>query len=216
MNWRLASRLSVVTLAALVVVVVALWGLRSNRQGSTALPTPTPGTGLVGVELGGTPAPDFTLTDQYGKQVSLAQFRGEPVVLTFLYTHCPVDCPATADKLAVVMRNLGSSAQHVVVLVVSTDPAGDTAASVVRFSQAHHMLNFWHYLTGTQSQLAPVWKSYSVYVSPTPTQVVATAGDIDYTQAIYVIDQQGREQVYFDNAFTPYQLTTDLNLLLKR
>ena len=216
MNWRLASRLSVITLAALVVVFVALWGWRASGQASNnVLPTPTPQGGLIGSDLGETPAPNFQLTDQYGKPISLAQFRGEPVVLTFLYTHCPDECPLIANKLAVVMHNLGGEAQHVAVLAVSTDPQGDTLASVIHFSTVHHMLNYWHYLMGTRAELAPVWQSYAVYANPAPTAVVATSGPVDHTLAIYVIDQRGRERVYLDNGFTPAQLTTDLQLLLK-
>ena len=216
MNWRLASRLSVITLAALVVVFVALWGLRAGGQATNnVLPTATPGDGLIGSDLGETSAPNFTLTDQDGKPITLSQFRGKPVVLTFLYTHCPDDCPLIANKLAVVMHNLGKQAQQVAVLAVSTDPTGDTVANVIHFSQVHHMLPYWHYLIGTQAQLSPVWKDYAIYANPAPTAVVATTGPVDHTLAIYVIDQQGRERVYLDNSFTPAQLTTDLQKLLQ-
>jgi protein SCO1/2 len=219
MNWRLASRLSVVTLAVLVVLIVALVGLRSQQSASNATAVPTTAAnqyGLSGTNLGGTAAPNFRLTDQFGKQVSLSQFKGEPVVLTFLYTHCPDECPTIANKLYIVMKNLGSEAQHVGVIAVSTDPSGDTPSSVLHFSQEHHMLNYWHYLMGTKSELSPVWNSYAIYAGPAPTQVVATTGPVDHTLAIYVIDKQGREQVYFGNDFSPAQLTTDLKILLKR
>ena len=216
MNWRLASRLSVITLAALVVVFVAIWSLRPGGQASQeTLPSPTPQGGLIGSDLGEAPAPNFTLIDQNGKPISLAQFRGKPIVLTFLYTHCPDDCPLIANKLAIVMHNLGQQSGQVAVLAVSTDPTGDTVANVIHFSQVHHMLNYWHYLMGTRAQLAPVWKDYAIYANPAPTAVAATTGPVDHTLAIYVIDQQGRERVYFDESFSPAQLTKDLQLLLK-
>jgi protein SCO1/2 len=219
MNWRLASRFSVVTLAVLVVIIVALVGLRSQQLASNATVVPTTAAnqyGLSGTNLGGTVAPNFRLTDQFGKQVSLSQFKGEPVVLTFLYTHCPDECPTIANKLYVVMKNLGSEAQHVGILAVSTDPSGDTLSSVQHFSQVHHMLNYWHYLMGTQSQLSPVWNSYSIYSGPAPTQDVATSGPVDHTLALYVIDKQGHEQVYLGNDFSASQLTSDLKILLKQ
>src|SRR5712691_2521370 len=149
MNWRLASRLSVITLAVLVVVVVTILGTRAGGLTSNASANPTPTTsasGLQGTDLGGTPAPDFHLTDQFGKPISLSQFKGKPVILTFLYTHCPDACPLTAEKLHAVMQNLGSDAQRVTVLAVSTDPKGDTISAALKFSQAHRLQNYWHYL----------------------------------------------------------------------
>lgn len=212
MNWRLASRLSVLTLAILVVIITAILGSRTG--GRTAIPniiTPTTSqTGLQGTDLGGTQAPDFQLIDQFGKTITLSQFKGKPIILTFLYTHCPDQCPLTAEKLHAVMLNLGSHAQNIAVLAVSTDPQRDTIAAALNFSQAHRMLNYWHYLIGTHAQLSPIWSSYSVYVAPT-----TNGGTISHTTAIFIIDKQGRERVYLGDDATSAQITTDLQLLLK-
>src|SRR5438128_832200 len=139
MNWRLASRLSVIVFAILVVVLVTFLQ-RDHAQGPVASGNSTPdSSGLQGVDLGRTPAPDFHLTDQFGKAVSLSQFQGQPVILTFLYTHCPDECPLTAEKLHTLMQNLGSDAQHIAVLAVSVDPQRDTADAAITFSKAHKM-----------------------------------------------------------------------------
>ena len=214
MNWRLASRLSVITLAALVVIIVAVLGTRSGGLTSNAsnLTPAANSSGLQGTDLGGVPAPNFRLIDQFGRPISLAQFKGKPVVLTFLYTHCPDQCPLTAEKLHAVMLSLGSDAQRVGVVAVSTDPRRDTTAAALNFSQVHRMQNYWHYLLGTESELSPVWSSYSVYAAPTPT---STGGSVAHTTAVYVIDKQGRERVFFGSDFTSEQLTKDLQILLK-
>jgi len=214
MNWRLASRLSVITLAALVVIIVAVLGTRSGGLTSNAsnLTPAANSSGLQGTDLGGVPAPNFRLIDQFGRPISLAQFKGKPVVLTFLYTHCPDQCPLTAEKLHAVMLSLGSDAQRVGVVAVSTDPRRDTTAAALNFSQVHRMQNYWHYLLGTESELSPVWSSYSVYAAPTPT---STGGSVAHTTAVYVIDKQGRERVFFGSDFTSAQLTRDLQILLK-
>jgi protein SCO1 len=209
MSWRLASRLSVLTLALLVVLVVALWGLRNSSAA-----TPSSGqvsSGLAyGVALGNTAAPNFTLKDQFGKTISLSQFRGEPVVLTFFYTHCPDACPLTAEKLHSVQGQLGSASSKVVMIAVSVDPKGDTVASVLNFDKVHKLTGSWHYLLGTEKQLAPVWNNYSVYSAPT------TGTGVSHTTALFVIDQQGLERVFFGDDFTPPQLTNDLQTLLKK
>jgi protein SCO1/2 len=214
MNWRLASRLSVLTLAALVVIIIAILGARTRGQTSTPSNiTPTANqSGLQGTDLGGTLAPGFQLTDQFGKTITLSQFKGKPVILTFLYTHCPDQCPLTAEKLHAVMLNLGSQAQNVAVLAVSTDPQRDTIAAATTFSNAHRMLDYWHYLIGTHAQLSPIWSSYAIYAAPTPT---ANGGTVSHTTAIFIIDKQGRERVFLGGDATSAQITADLEILLK-
>lgn len=209
MNWRLASRFSVITLALLVVIIVALWGVRNNigRQSSSANPG-TNSYGLQGTDLGGAPAPNFHLTDQFGKPISLSQFSGKPVVVTFLYTHCTTVCPATAEKLRLVMQDLGSDASRVAIVAISVDPKGDTPTSVLNFSKIHGMLNSWHYLIGSRNELAPVWTAYAIDAQS------VTASTSTHTSALYVLDKQGREQVLLDQDFTPEQLTNDLKILL--
>lgn len=208
MSWRLASRLSVITMALLIVVVVALWGLRNNAGNASTNPGASPLSGLQGTDLGSTLAPDFHLTDQLGKQVSLAQFRGQPVVLTFLYTKCPDVCPLTAEKLHAVQLQLGKDASRVTMLAVSVDPKGDTQGAAQNFSRQHKLTDNWHYLIGTQSELSPVWNAYSIYAQP------ATGKTSMHTSAVYIIDKMGRERVLFVDDFTAAQLQNDLKILL--
>src|SRR5258708_36160896 len=99
MSGLLGSRLSVISMALLIVLVVALWGMRNNNGGASANTGTSPLSGLQGTDLGSTAAPDFHLTDQFGKQGSLSQFHVNSVVLAFLYVHCPDVGPLTADTL---------------------------------------------------------------------------------------------------------------------
>jgi protein SCO1/2 len=209
MSWRLASRLSVITLALLVVLLVALFSLRNNSSGATTTPASTSASNLQGTNLGGTHAPDFLLKDQYGKTISLSQFKGKPVVLTFLYTHCPDVCPLTAEKIHTTMQSLGSGAQNVAVVAVSMDPKGDTAATTQNFAIVHKLGDYFYYLIGTHSELAPVWASYSV-----DAQAATSSGVVNHSSAIYVIDKQGNERALLDNNFAPGQLASDLKTLL--
>jgi protein SCO1/2 len=70
------------------------------------------------------------------------------------------------------------------------------------------MTSFWHFLTGTQAQLSPVWSAYAVGAQ------AQTATSSMHTAALYVLDKQGREQVILDQDFTDTQLTVDLKQLL--
>ena len=206
MSWRLASRLAVLTSAILVIIVIVVITAthgKANGQSSSA---------LQGTDLGGVNAPNFQLTDQFGKPVSLAQFRGHPVVLTFLYTHCPDYCPLIADKIHLGLSKLGSASANVGVIAVSTDPANDDTNAAYQFSETHHMLNQWHFLIGSQAQLSPIWSSYGVSAVAAPT--ASPSGPVDHTIAVYLIDKQGHERVYLGQDFDPSSLAKDLQTLL--
>ncbi|HEX8918167.1 MAG TPA: SCO family protein, partial [Chloroflexota bacterium] len=75
---------------------------------------------LAGTTLPPVPAPGFQLTDQFGHYVSLAQFRGRTVVLTFMGAHCTELCPVVAEKIRRVVAALGPAGKNVVLLVIST------------------------------------------------------------------------------------------------
>src|SRR5215467_16310528 len=82
----------------IVVVGVAIFAHNQLVAGQTTAESGE-GSGLRGYDLGGVPAPGFSLRDQNGAVISLAALAGRPVVLTFMYTHCPDECPLTAEKL---------------------------------------------------------------------------------------------------------------------
>jgi len=108
------------------------------------------------------PAAPFELRNQRDETFRLADARGKVVVLTFLYTRCVDVCPFIAVKLKRTMELLGDVASQVEVVVVSTDPVGDTPEQVAAYSREFGMYDRWHYLLGTREQLEPVWRSYFV------------------------------------------------------
>jgi protein SCO1/2 len=203
---RLISRLLV---GALVVVVAAVLISRTvlvNNQNATAQ--------LTGTSLGGTAAPNFTLTDQNGNRVALSDLRGHPVVLTFFYTHCTDECPLTASKFQSVLKSSGSQFSNVRWVAVSTDPVGDTPQTATNFAAKHGLTGALHYLLGTQEELEPVWSAYSVAVeggASTPGE--DDAGKVQHTGGVWLIDAQGHERVYLDAAFNPNALADDLKIL---
>jgi protein SCO1/2 len=210
MNWRLASRLSVITCAVLVCIIILLVQRHPAPASQVNTTTDTSTTsGLQGTDLGSTPAPDFRLTDQFGKQVSLSDLKGKPVVVTFLYTHCPDICPLTAEKLHTALQGLGAQSQQVGVIAVSTDPKRDSVAAALNFSQAHNMQNAWHYLVGTRAELSPVWSDYHIYAQS------GLQDAISHSTGIFIIDKQGHERIFLGDDFQPAQLTGNLQKLLK-
>ncbi len=71
---------------------------------------------LAGTRLDGRQAPDFTLIDHRGQTVSLSDFRGKAVALTFIYTHCPDICPLVAENLRIAYELLPADVRDDVAL----------------------------------------------------------------------------------------------------
>ena len=159
----------------------------------------------------GRPATDFHLTDQFGRRISLSQFRGEPVLVTFMEAHCKTLCPLVAEKLRRAVTGIGRAGRQVAILVVSVDPEGDTPAAVQKFSVTHGMLHRWHYLTASRAELTPTWRAYAIYAPP---RGAAPALRDSHTSATYLIDQQGRERVLFASTLDVQGLEQDLRILL--
>jgi protein SCO1 len=77
--------------------------------------------------------PDFKLRNQDGRTISLSQFRGKQLLVTFIYTRCPMPdfCPRVTRQFAEIDRQLQADAAiygKTHLLCVSFDPENDTPA----------------------------------------------------------------------------------------
>jgi protein SCO1/2 len=166
-------------------------------------------TTLAGTELGGTDAPDFTLTDGVsGRAITLSAQRGQVVALTFLYTKCPDVCPLTATRFKATQGELKNDASRVTFIAVSVDPDGDTPKAVQDFSATHGLASNWYYLVGGRAQLAPVWSAYGIGVQ-------AGSSAVTHNDAVYLIDARGRERVLLHSEDLATDLTNDIRALLR-
>jgi cytochrome oxidase Cu insertion factor (SCO1/SenC/PrrC family) len=140
-----------------------------------------------GTSMGGSPAPDFRLTDQFGQPVSLSAFRGKVVILAFTDSECTTICPLTTASMVAAKDLLGQAGDQVQLLGIDANPDATSRSDVMAYSQSHGMVNQWDFLTGSLAQLHAAWKAYHVYVQ-------IEQGQIDHTPALYVIDTHGRER----------------------
>lgn len=136
-------------------------------------------------------APGFTLTDQQGRQVSLASFRGKTVVLTFMDPHCTDICPIVSREFIDAHHYLGATGSKVVFVAVNVNQFHNQVSDVAAFSRAHQLdsIGPWYFLTGSLPSMRAVWGAYQI-------QVVAPSrnADIRHTSLIYFIDPRGRER----------------------
>jgi cytochrome oxidase Cu insertion factor (SCO1/SenC/PrrC family) len=131
-------------------------------------------------------APGFTLTDQFGRRVSLRSLRGKVVVLSFNDPQCTTICPLTTTALLHAKALLGSAASGVELVGIGANPQKTEVKWVRAYSKVHGMLHRWRFLTGSLPELRRVWREYGI-------EAAVLNGAIDHTPATFVIDRRGRE-----------------------
>jgi protein SCO1/2 len=201
-------------MTALLVVLGAAVGvaalgagtaLSRGSGGSPAEPSSAGLQGDIAWAAGARHAPAIALADGSGRSFSLASERGRVVLLTFLDSRCRALCPLESRMLAKVARAL-PAADRPDVVVVSVDPAGDTAASIRHAERDLAGVRRITWLVGSHARLARAWRAYGVEVKPVP-------GDIEHTSVVYVIDRRGDERAGMLFPFSPPSLSHDLRLL---
>ncbi|NYI41405.1 redoxin domain-containing protein [Demequina lutea] len=135
-------------------------------------------------------APAFTLTDQNGQPVSLSQYRGKSVVLTFGDDECTDLCTLLAQDIVVADKDLGAAAQNVVFLGVNVNPFHVAVSDVAAWSDQHglHGSSNWEFVTGSTTQLAQVADSYHVSVNADPA-----TQSVGHGVEMFFIDPNGQE-----------------------
>lgn len=159
-------------------------------------------------------APSFTLTDQYGTQRSLSDFKGKVVSLFFGFTHCPDICPTHLARQAEVMRQLGPQAEQVAVLFVTLDPERDTPAALKTYMDAFDPR--FIALTGSSEQTSKVAKQYKIFWQKTPLPDSALVYTIDHTTNSFVIDQTGRLRLVVPHEMSAADVAHDLKLMIEK
>ena len=106
------------------------------------------------------PAPDFTLIDQNGDEVSMSDFEGKVVVLGFIFTNCPSVCLTISANLHNINTEMAEE-EDLVVLSMTVDPARDTPEHLWDWTNVRGY--DWSHLTSyNHSELAEVWDLYNV------------------------------------------------------
>lgn len=109
------------------------------------------------------PAPEFTLTDQYGNEVSLSDFEGKVVVLAFIYTACPDVCLAIEANLHHINTEMGDE-EDLVILSMTIDPVRDTPAHLLEWT-TQRGYDWIHLTSEDYSHISEVWTHYNVFPS---------------------------------------------------
>ena len=161
------------------VVSLAVQGWASEEEGWIAIP----GDRRVRARL----APDFALEDQSGRSVALADWRGELLLVDFIYTRCPGPCPAQTQDLVSVQRGLSEAARAQMNFAsVTLEPEFDDGPVLKAYAEAHGAdLSDWSFLTGPPETVEAVTQAWGIGSSLEPD------GSIGHTLHSFLVDSRG-------------------------
>ncbi len=121
------------------------------------------GTSKVRIPQPGDIVPDFTFVNQSGKTVRLSQFRGKPLLLTFIYTRCPVPdfCLLMSNNFSEVLKELKATPaafDKAQLLSISIDPEYDRPPVLREYGTRYvgsvdPNFQHWQFVTGTPEEI---------------------------------------------------------------
>jgi protein SCO1/2 len=154
---------------------------------------------------------DFRLTDDNGKAVTGADYKGKVVLMYFGYTHCPDVCPLTLTQLHVVLDRLGPpAADNVRILFVSVDPKRDTPAVMHAYVNAFDKRAVG--LVGSDAAVEALAKRYRSAFTREPDRGDGNY-EVSHSSAIYVFDGEGKARLLATPSASQDDIVHDLHLL---
>jgi protein SCO1 len=173
-----------------------------KKVGRTTPPVPPVQSGMP---LAGTPLPDVELLDDAGRTFRLADRKGTPLAITFIFTRCPLPdfCPRMNAHFAATLRDLASGSCHF--LSVTIDPAHDTPARLAEYARKfRHDSDRWTFAGG---EAAEIRKLAAFAGLETKGEGVA----ITHNLRTLVVDAGGRvTRVFAGNDWQPSELAAEL------
>ena len=163
----------------------------------------------------GASVPDVSLINQDGKRINLQQYRGRALVLTFIYTRCPLPdyCTLMSNNFAAINRELHqwpelAAGAHL--LSITLDPAYDTP-KVLRSYGAAHTGNYqnekfarWEFATGDPKEIRRAADFFGLSYTPDGKEIV-------HSLRTALIAPDGKlYKLYRGNEWKPAEVLSDL------
>lgn len=158
--------------------------------------------------------PQFTLTDMHGKTVTLNDYKGKRVLISFGYTNCIDICPVTLATLSNILYDIQEqnpdSKHDYQALFITVDPERDTPAVLKNYITDTFHPNITG-LTGTVDQIKHATESFNITF-----EKYGQTNDGHYSMVhsvyIFAIDEDGDYKTYFAHTAPP---KTSLKILKK-
>ena len=165
----------------------------------------------------GDDVPDFTLLNQSGRTIDLKQFRGKVVLMTFIYTRCPLAdfCPRMSRNFATIDKTLQSDPalyKNTHLLSVSFDPTYDTPKVLRSYGGAYtgnyvkETFQHWDFAAPSVAELPKMEQFFDVGVTP------AKNGTLQHSLSTVVIGKDGKIFAFWPtNDWTPAEVLAEVH-----
>lgn len=162
----------------------------------------------------GQSVPDFQLTDQNRASISLSQFTGKVVALTFVYTRCPRPdyCVRLSNNFGILQRRFAGRMGHdLILLTVVIDPVHDQPDALREYARTWNAdARSWHFLTGSVADIQQLCRRFDMSFYPDEALFVHSFHTV-------VIGRRGRLIANLEgNNFTAKQLGDLIDNVAKR
>jgi protein SCO1 len=163
------------------------------------------------VPTAGDDVPDFKLVNENGKTIHLGQFKGRVVLLTFIYTRCPLAdyCPRMNKNFAEIDNALQGDAKlygETHLLSISFDPKYDTPAILKSYGGiytggAKEKFAHWDFATPPEGELEAVEQYFDLGVTP------GDSGTLTHSLSTALIGKDGKVRAWYPtNEWTPTEV----------
>jgi protein SCO1 len=181
-----------------------------TRQSATAPAMPGAQMAKAGDEV-----PNFTLLNQDNREIHIKDYRGKTLLLTFIYTRCPVPdyCTLMSDNFAQIDRALGQDQElygKTHLLSISIDPEYDTPKVLRSYGAAHteryqnETFAHWEFAGGTKEQVKEIAQFFGLTYFPEKDQIIHALRTV-------IIDPHGKvAKIYGGNDWKPEQIVADM------
>jgi protein SCO1/2 len=198
--------------ATLVVDGSHSWleGLIITRQSANAAAMP----GLV-VAKEGDEVPNFTLRNQDDREIRIQNYRGKALLLTFVYTRCPVPdyCTLMSNNFAQIDRELGQDPDLYAkthLLSISIDPEYDTPKVLRSYGAAHteryqnETFAHWEFASGTKEQVNEIAQYFGLAYFPEKDQIIHALRTV-------IVTPEGKvAKIYSGNEWKPAEVVDEI------
>ncbi len=197
-TWPIIVAATVVVIGFGAVLLAAAQPPTGSSGASAAAPA-APGISSAAADLlqldplgnAATTAPGYTLTDQHGRTITPATFRGRSVVLTFNDDECEDLCTLLAQDVALADHDLGTATSRIAFVSINANPYHPAVSDVGSWSDTHglgHAAN-WYFGTADPATLTSVAKAFDV-----PIELDAAKQSVVHGTEIFFIDPSGVER----------------------
>lgn len=165
--------------------------------------------------------PNFSLINQDGKPIRLNQYRGQILVLTFIYTRCPLPdyCPLMSSNFAVIDKELKkdeATYARTHLLSISFDTEYDTPKVLKSYGSAYtenytsETFSHWEFATGTSEEVRRIAEFFGLRYYNESNQII-------HGLRTAIITPEGKVyKVYRSNEWKPEEVLRDIQALLNK